>query len=96
MPESPVTSDVHQTLDVQLDFLSKISFYPALILDYFPNLSGLFLGQFANPLHLVDARLLQDLLGTAPPDAVDIRQPDLYSFLVRYVHPGYSCHKSTS
>jgi hypothetical protein len=33
VPQSPVTANIHQTFDGQLDFFAKISFDPAFILN---------------------------------------------------------------
>jgi len=49
VPESAVTSNVHQPLDVHLDLLSQIAFDTPLLVNHRSNAIDFFLCQLANP-----------------------------------------------
>jgi hypothetical protein len=58
--QSPVTTDIHQTFDGQLDFLAKIALYSTLFLDQVADPRGLFFGEILDLPVAVNSSLFDD------------------------------------
>src|ERR1051326_5781830 len=71
--QSAVRVDVHQALDVHLHLAAPRAFDFEIRGDNGADLRDFVVVQIADTLSPVDARLVQDLVGTAPADAEDVR-----------------------
>jgi len=83
--QAPVTSDIHETFDIELDFFPEIALNPSFILNNLADLASLFLGEVFDSGIDIHACLLTDLAGPGFSDSVDISQRNLDSFIVRNV-----------
>ena len=63
MAQASIAVDIHQSLDIQLDFFAKITFDSSLILDNLADLSGFLLGEIFNQRIDVDSGLIQNRRG---------------------------------
>jgi len=96
MPQSSVTADVHQPLDVHLDLLSQIAFDIALLIDNGSYPVDLFLGQLANATVRADMSLAQNLVSTRSPDPVYVRKAYLNPLIARQINACYSSHSPST
>ena len=64
-------------------------------MDHFAQLDFLCFSQILNTSIRIDTRLLQNLIGQLPSDAVDIGQTNFYALFSRKVYTGNSCHLLT-
>jgi hypothetical protein len=90
MPQTPVTTDIHQPFDTQLNFLTKISFDPTFVLDDLTKTTCFFLRKCVHFSVDIDAGLFANLSSPCFPDAVNVRQGDLDSLVIRDVDSCYS------
>jgi hypothetical protein len=90
MPQTPVTTDIHQAFDTQLNFFTKISFDATFVLDDLTKAPSFFLRKCIHFGIDIDAGLLADLSSPCLPDAVNVRQGNLDSLVIRDVDSCYS------
>ena len=90
MTNTTVATDVHQTLNVQLNLRAKITFYLELCTDYLTYSCSHIVGPVLNLYIFVYTSLLQDLVCTATTDTIDIGQCNFTSFVLRYVYSSNS------
>src|SRR6185369_2667459 len=96
MTQSTVAADVHQAFDVHLNLLAQISFDAALLIDDCANAVYFLFRQLANAFIDTDPGLSQDFIRAGAPDAVNVCETDLSSFVSREVHPCDTCHSSSA
>ena len=60
MAQATIAGDIHQPLDIQLNFPPQIALDAILAINDLANAPNLFLGQIAHPRARVDIRLLED------------------------------------
>jgi hypothetical protein len=92
MPQATVAGDIHQPLDVQLNFPPQIALDPILAINHLANAPNLFLGQVAHPRARVDIGLLEDDHTIRGTDPIDIGDRDLDLLVAWDVHPGNTSH----
>ena len=95
MSQTTIAPDVHQPLDVHLDLLAQIAFYPALLVDHRANAIDFLFGQLSNALIDAYARFSKYLVGARAPDAVYVRQTDFSSFVSWQVDTCDACLSSS-
>ena len=95
MTDSAIASDIHKTLDVQLDGGTELTLDSVLAADDLTDCSNLLIVPVAALYTIIDAALVKNLLGRAATDTEDIGQTYLSSFVVRSIYTGYSCHNYT-
>src|SRR5215204_539708 len=74
MAQTPVATDVHQTLDVHRDFPAQIALDPHLLVDNLTNAVDLVVGQVPYSSIWVDIRALEKPLAGVQPNSEDVRQ----------------------
>ena len=79
--QAAVTTDVHQSLDVHLDLLAKISFDPTLLVNDISNSIDFFFSQLADTFVDVYSRFTKNLIRTRAPYPVNIRKANFRSFV---------------
>ena len=83
MTQSPVTPQVHESLNVHRDFRSELAFDLVFPVDDLSNVTDLRFCEVIAPGVRVEADFRQNLDGGAAPDPINISQRDLNSFLFR-------------
>lgn len=76
MPQTTIAADVHQPLDIHVDFPAEVAFDHHFLLDNVPEARNLIVGEISYPRIGTDPRTLQHLLARGEPDAVDVGQAD--------------------
>src|SRR6185503_16400 len=74
MPQAAIAGDIHQLLDIQLNFSPQVALDTILVIHDLADAPNLFLGQIAHPRARVDIRLLEDdhtIRGTDPKNIGD-------------------------
>ena len=92
MPKTPVTADVHQSLDVHLYFRTQLPLDKVLVLNEASHASGLLLRPVVRMRIVLDADTIKDFLSTRTPNPENRGQGNFSAFMRRYVHSGYSRH----
>ena len=92
VPQAPIASDIHQSLDVHLDLLTEIALHHSLLVDDRTDAVDLFLSQLANPLVDVNARFFEYPISSRTPYTIYVSETYLCSLICRQVHTRYSCH----
>ena len=82
MTDAAVAADIHQSLDVHLDFGAEGAFHFVLIVDDVAEGVLLVVGPILHLLAFVDTGLGQNLFGGATSDSEDIGQAYLSSFVL--------------
>ena len=91
--DTPVATDVHQTLDVQLYFGTKVTLHLILGTDDFTYFCRLVVGPIFHFDVFVNAGFTQNGISRATTDTIDIGQGDLSSLILRQVYTNNSyCH----
>jgi len=93
VPETPVTADIHETLNIETDFSSKSTFDFIFGFNNIPDLSQFFLIEVINEPHRINLRFFADCIGGRATDSVDIGQCNI-DMLVREVDSRNSSHSS--
>lgn len=81
--DAPVATDVHHSLDAHLYFRAQFSFYLEALLNDASDLTQLIIVPVFYFDVRVDLSLLEDLLGTASADPVDVGESDLSTLVAR-------------
>jgi len=92
MPETAVTPDVHQALDVHRDFATQITLDSHLFVDDFTNSVDFVIRQIPHARVRVDVRSLEQLLARMEPNAEDVRQRRFNSLIARKIDSCNSRH----
>lgn len=96
MTKSPITSDIHQPLDMGRDLSPEIPLHFMAFIDNIPDMDQFLIRQIFHPFVYVDAGLLQDLHGGRSSDSIDIGQSHLDPLVPRQIHPRNSCQFQSS
>jgi hypothetical protein len=80
-----IAPEVHQPLYVHRDLPPEIALDRVVAINQFTNPQYLVIGQFLYPPLYRDPHPAADLERFAPPDAMNVSQPDRYQLLVRYI-----------
>jgi hypothetical protein len=94
MPQSPVTADIHQTLDACLHLAARRTFHLEILGDDVTDACNFIVIPTADALVEIDFRLLKNGLRRRIADAVYIRQRDNTAFVFGEINSGYTCHFS--
>jgi hypothetical protein len=92
VPETAITPDVHQALDVHRDFTAQVTLDPHLLVDYLANAVDLIVRQVPHSRVRVHIRPLEELLASVESDAEDIGQCRLDALVARKIDPCNSGH----
>src|SRR5690242_12389776 len=82
MAQAPVTSEVHQTLDVHRDFAAQVALHHVVTIDHFTNLEHLGIGELRDPPLGRKVHLIHNVMGDLGPNAMDILERD-HNALIR-------------
>lgn len=83
MTQPPVTTNVHEALDIQLNLLAKIALDHSLLIDQSADACQLILAQITDLLMNIDLRLTEYAGRTGSADPIDVSQTYLCAFLWR-------------
>ena len=93
MTDTTVAADIHQSLDVELDFRTEITLNLEIALDHFTNGGCLIVSPVFHFNILVHASLSEDRVGGAPAYAEDVGQGNFTSLVLRQIYADNSyCH----
>jgi hypothetical protein len=93
---TPITVDVHQTLDVVAHLTPQRPLDFVLVFDDVTNLDRLVFCEILHPTIRIDTRLLADAPRRRLPDAVDVREAHPDAFVFWDINPCDTCHRSCS
>ena len=85
-----IATDVHEALDVQLDFRAKVTFYLKLGTDDFTNLGCLVVSPVLHFDISVNAGLVQDFCRATTTYTINVGQGDLTTLVLREVYTNNS------
>jgi hypothetical protein len=91
--EAPITSDVHQSLDVHADIGPKVTFDGKFTVDDLTEPVKLFFVKLPDFFIHVDARFFANFSGRRTADAENIRERNFAPLVIWYVH---SCNTRQS
>jgi hypothetical protein len=83
VPESTVTTQVHEPFDIHGDFRTKFPFYLVFAIDHFANAVDLSFGKIVCVGIGIDFELFEDPIGACSSNTVYIGQTDFYPFASR-------------
>src|SRR6266852_3507468 len=92
MTQSPITTQVHQALDVHRHFASQVAFDLAGAFNHLANPFDLVLVQILGPGHQVDSRRRADVVSGFLSDPVNVLKRDDDPLLRRQVDSGNASH----
>jgi len=93
MAETAIASDIHQALDLELNFRAQFPFHFKLILDDPGDVHHIIITPILNLDIFADGSLFEDVFGTAGADTIDILEANYPSFVsgeVNTCYPGHS------
>ena len=93
MAETPIAPDLHQALDVEVDFSPQVSFDNEVPVDVIAQAGNLVLRQLPHSRRRVYANGRHSFAALGSPDPVDIRQCNFHTLIVGYVDPCDSCQR---
>ena len=88
MPQTAVTADLHQALDVQVHFAPQIAFHNEVTINVVADPSHFFFSQLSHPGLWRDPQRLHDFRASGPADPVDVGQRNLDLLLVGHIDAG--------
>lgn len=91
MTLTSVTSNVHQSLDVHLDFRTKLTFH-ANTRDDLANFGDLVVRPILNALVFGDSGLCENVRSAGASNAVDVSQGNYSSLVAGDIDTGDTCH----
>ncbi len=83
MPETAITPDIHQALDVHRDFTTQVALDPHLFVDDFANAVDFIVRQIPHARIRIHIRAFQELLAGVESNAEDIGQCRLDPLVAR-------------
>ncbi len=93
MTDATVTTDIHQTLDVQLNLGTEVTLYLIFSTDDLTDSCSLIIRPILNLYILINVSLLQDFHRTTTTYSIYIGQRDFTSFVLRQINTNNSyCH----
>jgi hypothetical protein len=81
MSNAAVTSDLHQSFDIHLDFAPQITLNLVILVDVFSKAGDILIRQFMDAGVRIHTGILEDILCSGQPNAVDIGQGNLDSLI---------------
>ena len=96
MAESPITSDVHESLDVHGHIGAKGPLDLEGPFDLTPEKIDLFVGEILGSPTRINSTCVEDLHSPGPPDSIDVGQGDLNSLTPGQVNARNTCHRIVS
>jgi hypothetical protein len=82
MPQSPVTSEIHEALDVHGDLGAQIALDFVVRVDDLPNVIHLCIRQIVGLGVPTDAGLIENLPGRGAPNTINVRQGNLDALIL--------------
>jgi len=92
--QAAICTGINKPLDVQRHFLAKVSLDSMIAVDNFPHFDNLIFAKILDADSAIDTGFFQDLPGSSPSDAVDVRQPDVSTLIPRQIDASNTCHNS--
>ena len=92
MADATVAADFNQTLDVQADFATQVTFDLHVVLDVVTELGNFVLGKILHAGIGIDLGRGKDFLGNRRTDAEDLGQADFHTLFSGQVNARNTCH----
>ena len=92
MPKSAVAAEIHQPLDVELHFTTKIALDLVVSVEDVTDQLDFRVAEFLNPLVFRDLLLRANLKRTRPPNSVQVRQGKGQMLSTRKINASDTCH----
>ena len=92
MSQSSIATDIHQSLDIQLDFRAQLAFDLVLVLDHATNRTSLVIGPLIGTHVRVDTEFFQYLYSSGASNSKDGRKRDLAALCIWNVNSSDSWH----
>ena len=83
MAQTPIATDVHQSLDVHCYLAPQVALDAHFLVNYFANAIDLFVGQITYASVRVDLCPLEQLLAGVKTDALNVRQRGFHPLVAR-------------
>jgi hypothetical protein len=96
MPKPPVATEIHQSFDVHGNFGAKFSLDFIFAINNFPDIINFRFRELIGLEILINIEHGKNFPGCAPPDPVNVRQPDFNPFVFRQIDAGNSCQGVSS
>jgi hypothetical protein len=90
MPKTAVTTEVHEALDVQLNFTTQVTFYLVLGLDDLTDGLYLVVREFVSRDGAADAGFVEHFLRSGSADTKDVGERDVNALLAREINSSNS------
>src|SRR3982074_1706304 len=92
MTQAAIAAEVHQTLDVDADFTTKIALDQIVAVDHFADLQNFLVAELADAALGGNLHLLDDLGRVLLADAMDVLERDQDALVGRDIHTGNTGH----
>src|SRR5690606_40282045 len=92
MAKTTITTDIHQSFNIQLNLRTKRPLHFDFFIDDISNSSKLFVIPFFYFYIVIDAYLVQNVLGGRTADSVNIRETNFPPLVFRYIYTRDPCH----
>src|SRR5690606_34749458 len=92
MTQTTIASNIHKTLDAELNLRFQHTHDPVFLSNDSPNGVGFVVAPVFNLFIPAYVGLVEDVLGRAAPDAKNIREANLAPFIVRNIYTSDTCH----
>lgn len=86
MPRTAIATDIPQTTDIRLHFMSQFTLDMILLLDFLAETIGILLGEILRTDIRIDIQFRENFLTEWKSDPIEIRERRFNSFIVREVH----------
>src|SRR6188508_1089806 len=96
MTQAAITAEIHQTLDVELDFATQIAFDHIVTVDHFADVKHFLVGELRDAALPRNAQLFHDLAGLLLADPMDILQRDHDALVGRKIDTRDTSHSACS
>jgi hypothetical protein len=90
--KTAIASDIHQSLDVHLDFTPQVAFDNEIALNDFTQASDLGVRQIAHACSRINVYLIEDCGAGRIPNAVDVGQANVDRFVSWNINTGNTSH----
>jgi len=92
MTQSSVASDIHEALDVHVDFAPQTTLHFVLVLDYAAKLGKVLIRKTTHPSSGIHLRFGQNSVRRGASDAVYVGETDVNPLVPRQVDACNACH----
>jgi hypothetical protein len=92
MPQTTITSQVHQSLDVHLDFAAEIALYLVRMIQYLTDFSDIHLGELIRFHVRIQTRLIQNLPSSRSAYTVNVCERNFHALVFWEVDPCNTRH----